>query len=1169
MATLSKIKLSGFKSFVDPTSLILLSNLVAVVGPNGCGKSNIFDAVSWVMGESSPKYLRGESSTDVIFNGSSARKPVGLASVELIFDNQRGLIGGEYASFAEVSIKRVITREGDSSYFLNGVRCRKRDMRDIFLGTGLGPRSYSIVGQNMISKMVEAKPEELRTYLEEAAGISKYKERRRETELRIQHTKENLARINDVRTELEKQLNTLKHQANAAERFKTLKQQERILKAEWYAIQWRNLDSKIVDATLKIQRGETTLEARHLELSEVDQELEQFRNEQRTSQDALQEVQRQYYAVGNEITRLEQAILHHQEKQQQWETDLNQAQMDWQTVQTQLSETEENLSQIEIDIETIDPKLIESRQHVHLLQDELTTAEENLQSMQIEWDEFNQTSAKTMQTAQVEQTHIQHHEQKIIFLQKRQTQLQEEKNRFNFEELNQELETFTLQAHELTEILESHENELAAVRDQIQSLQSEQLESNANLDKVRSELQRLRGQQASLEALQQTALGQKNNPSADWVARHQLENRSRLAKNIQVEKGWEAAVEKVLGFCLQAVCVDELNEVLPHLESFKSGNLCIVALAKNNIETLSSQHDLLLEKIQSPFPLQSLLSGIHAAESVDEALKLLESLPYHESVVTRDGIWMNKSWLKILREHDPAAGVFQREQELKALAERIDELQETQAVLQEQIQERREKIMQLEQQRDQVQQTLNQHQARSAQIHAQEKTKKERLVELKMQSQRFVSELEECNAQLQTTQSELVQAKELWQQAMAKLEHQAEQREKIINNRDLSRQALQSIRDKMNQHKESLHQLEMQIQTAKSQKSTWRENAGRMQSQLSVLSERKNALEKELSSMSSVEALKKSLSQVLDKHAHVETELNHARVAVESLNQEFAHLEDKRQIIEADINKIRTSLETLRMEWQGWKVKSETLLEQMTETQFALEEVLQSIPEGALPDDWQMKCEQVAQRIHRLGPINLIAIEEYATCLERKEYLDRQLEDLQASMATLEDAIAKIDKETRAKFKDTFETVNSHFQALFPTIFGGGKASLELTDDNLLESGVTVMASPPGKRNSTIHLLSGGEKTLTAIALIFSIFQLNPAPFCLLDEVDAALDDANVIRFCKLVKVMAEKTQFLFVSHNKITIETANQLMGVTMNEPGVSRLVSVDMEKALSLAEE
>ncbi|MFZ2315640.1 MAG: chromosome segregation protein SMC [Gammaproteobacteria bacterium] len=1165
---LLKIKISGFKSFVDPTTIALPSKLIAIVGPNGCGKSNIIDAVTWVMGESSPKYLRGESLTDVIFNGSNGRKPIGQASVELVFDNTDGTIGGEYASYAEISVKRQINRESDSTYFLNGARCRKRDVVALFLGTGLGPRSYSIIGQNMITRLIEAKPDDLRAYLEEAAGISKYKERRHETELRIGHTKENLARVNDVCGELEKQLNHLKNQANVAEKFKVLKQQERVLRAELLGIQWRQLDGRMIDYTLQIQREETALEARNSEVTEAERDIEQMRQDQRSTNETFQEVQRRFYAAGNEITRIEQDVLHHEEKQKQRENDLKQTGSDSQLVQDQVSESEDQLQELEYDIQSNEPKLTSASEEADFMEDALAEAEEAVQAWQTRWDEFNANSAKTTQTAQVEQTQIRHLEQRIASLQHRQEQLLQDQGSINFSELNEEVSVVSQKSDEMSEALETQSEQLAETRENLSALQLAEKAANSKLDGVRSELQRLRGQQASLEALQQTALGQRNNPTASWVAQHDLSDKPRLAQHIEVENGWELAVEKVLGFCLQAICVDGMNDIVQHLGDFKSGNLCLFTPAEAKVASANVHKGVLLsQKVKSKWALDSLVAGIYVADSLEDALTLCESLDAAESVVTRDGLWLNRGWLKILRQDDPAAGVFQREQELKTLALRIDELIATQEALEDEIANQRQDIEELEQQRDHLQQSYNQQQAQYAQIAAQLKMKQERLLELEKQAERFRADIEEGSVNLQQAQGELTEARSVWEQAMNSLEQQSSSREDLVMERDKARQQLQSLRENANQKKSLMHELEIRVQTAKSQKTSLAQNIVRLKTHLASLEDRKSTLQRELSGMPAVDALKEALSLALEKHVVVENELNTARAAVDALEQAFRKIEEKRQLIERESAKIRSKLESLRVECQGWKVKSETILEQFKETEFQLEDVLKDLAQDISTEEWQAKVDQTAQRIHRLGPINLVAIDEYATCLERKEYLDKQVADLQDGLATLEDAIAKIDKETKQRFKETFDKVNARFQELFPTIFGGGKAYLELTGEDLLEAGVTMMACPPGKRNSSIHLLSGGEKSLTAIALIFSIFHLNPAPFCLLDEVDAALDDANVLRFTRLVKVMAEKTQFLFISHNNLTIEMGEHLVGVTMNEPGVSRLVSVDLEKAISLA--
>jgi chromosome segregation protein len=1162
---LKKIKLSGFKSFVDPTTIMLPSNMVAVVGPNGCGKSNVIDAVSWVMGESSAKYLRGESLTDVIFNGSTSRKPVGLATVELIFDNQDGTVGGEYASYAEISIRRQITREGDSTYYLNGTRCRRRDIIDIFLGTGLGPRGYSIIGQNMISRIIEARPDDMRVYLEEAAGVSKYKERRRETENRINHTKENLARLGDVRTELDKQLGTLQRQANAAEKFKILKQEERVTRAQWHVVQWRELDSQIVDFSLQSQQMETGLEARQADLVNTDLSLEQRRNDQRSSGEIFQEIQKRYYTAGNEVTRLEQDVRYHQEKQRQWQSDIQQVNSDCQEVIGQIEEVEEELQELTIDLDRLGPESEAAKEQALELIQELAAAEEALQSWQSRWDEFNQRAAKSTQTAQVEQTRIQHLEQKLSSIKQRQVKLEQDQGQINFSDLEMEIESLSEQLLDVTDQTEEHNTQLTHFSQQLNAFRTSQQQTTSRLDEVRNEIQRLHGQQASLEALQQTALGQRNNRVVQWLEKNQLDKHPRLAQGIEVAAGWDKAVERVLGSYLQAVCVDNFSDVIAKTSEFDEGSLCFFTHSSSS--TVASNADTLLSKVKSKWPLESLLAHVYIAENEAAALKLSETLAAHESVITPDGLWMSSSWIRISRDENPESGVFQREQELKLLAQQIEELTIQRDELEESLEQIRDQLKETESQREELQKVANQTHVQSAELRAQQKTKQERIKELQARAERYRQELDDCIAQHEEAQADLTQARFVWQQAMQELESQADQRDALTQERESTREAVQSRRMQANQAKDQSHQLEIRCQTTRSQHASQKQTLTRMQTQLASLNERMATLQHELDAFTSTEELEECLAEALNKRLKIEEELSEARMTLESIDMELRGLDSRRQEAERDVNRLRDKLETLRLEWRELKVKSETQVEQVKETGFLFEDILKELPEEISAQAWQAQLEQITLRITRLGAINLVAIEEYASCSERKEYLDSQCHDLQEGLATLESAIEKIDKETRARFKDTFDKVNSYFQDLFPKIFGGGRAYLELTGENLLDSGITVMACPPGKRNSTIHLLSGGEKAMTAIALVFSIFQLNPAPFCLLDEVDAPLDDANVGRFCSLVKMMSDKTQFIFISHNKLAIEMGEHLIGVTMHEPGVSRLVTVDMKEAMTLA--
>ncbi len=1162
---LKKIKLAGFKSFVDPTTVLVTSNLVAVVGPNGCGKSNIIDAVCWVMGESSAKYLRGESLTDVIFNGSTARKPVGQASVELVFDNQDGSLEGEYASYAEISIRRQISRDSESAYFLNGVRCRRRDIIGIFLGTGLGPRSYSIIGQNMISRIVEARPDDMRVYLEEAAGVSRYKERRRETENRMQHTRDNLARLNDVRTELEKQLGSLQRQANAAEKYKLLKQEERLVRGQWYGIQWRQLDNRLVSDSLQIQQQATGLESRQADLGEVNLQIEYQREVERQANEIFQEVQRRFYSVGNDITRLEQEIQHHEERMRQWQADIQQVDNDWLSVKTEAETAQEEAQELAEEIIQLEPDTETATLAMNTALRELEDIEEFIQDWQGQWDEFNQLTSKTAQNAQVEQTRIQHLEQKIAGLTQQQSKLEQDKPQFDFVRLENEIELLSEQISEVDGQAEDHDQQIADTRNQIAAMQTTQQQTTQKLDQIRNELQKARGQQASLEALQQTALGQRNNPIIQWLAQHQLDKQPRLAQGIEVEAGWEQAVEKVLGAYLQAVCVDDLSDVASYVGELSEGSLCV--FSKNQSATTQTTQTQLLSKVKSPWPLDSLLANVYIAESEAAAFEMSKSLAAHESVITADGIWLGSSWLRITRDESPEAGVFQREQELKQLTQQIMELSATHDELEENLNQCRDQLKEFENQRDDLQKAANQAHAQSAEVHAQQKMKQTQLTELQKRAERFRLELDENKVQLEEAHSDLIKTRSTWQQAMSDLEQQAKQRDQLNQKRETSRDRLQSARTNLNTQREMAHQLEIRLQTSKSQQGAIKQSIIRLEAQLTTLAGRKQTLQNELDSAQPIETRRTDLATLLSMRLLVDEDLSKARFSMESARHDSTEMETRKQNLETEVVHFRDRLEKLRVDCQGVKVKSESLVEQLTEAGLQLETILQDLPDDVDAHEWQGRLEGITQRIARLGAINLVAIEEYATCSERKQYLDKQCDDLQEGLTTLENAIAKIDKETRAKFKETFDIVNSRFQELFPIVFGGGKAYLELTGENLLDAGISVMACPPGKRNSTIHLLSGGEKTMTAIALVFSIFHLNPAPFCMLDEVDAPLDDANIGRFCELVKRMADKTQFIFISHNKLAIEMGETLIGVTMNEPGVSRLVTVDVQEAMNLA--
>jgi len=1164
---LEKIKLAGFKSFVDPTTVLLPSNLVGIVGPNGCGKSNVIDAVRWVMGESSAKMLRGASMADVIFNGSSSRKPVGTASVELVFDNSDGRAGGQYAQYSQIAVKRQVSRDGQSNYYLNGVKCRRRDITDLFLGTGLGPRSYSIIEQGMISRLIEAKPEDLRAFLEEAAGISKYKERRRETENRIKHTRENLDRLNDLREEVEKQLQHLKRQAATAERYKEYKEQERKLQAELLALRWRTLDDELQRRDKDISEQQTDLEAAIARQRRLEAEIEQSRQGHAEANDHFNEVQGRFYAVGSEIARLEQSIQFAKESRNQIEQDLHQTEQAWQESSDHRRQDQTRLEELIAILEEEEPRLEEAKEVEAAAAEHLAEAEHAMQAWQGEWDHFNREATEPAQTAQVERTRINHIEQQDQNLQRRLDKLNEERARLEDPRLEQEISELEMQEEERLEQGMEMQERLAAVGDQLISLREESANASNDLDEVRAKLQTLRGRHASLEALQQAALGKDEGDTVQWLERHNLHQASRLAENIEVESGWELAVETVLGFHLQAVCVDGLTPVVEGLAGLESGNVTLFDVGE--ADAMGQRVEgCILDKVKAPWSLDGLLGGIKVADNLDQAMAQRGSLEAGESIVTRDGIWLGRNWLRLNRESVEGAGVLARGEEIRQLAEQIEALEQRAEALVAIVEQGREQIRQAEQNREALQRELNETNRALSDVRQALSGKRARAEHLRNRSEHIRAEMEELRGQLAEGREELEMARARLHAALEEIESLAERREALIQRRDEIRQRLDAIRTETGQQRSQAHEIALRVESMRSSRHSLMQSLERMQGQLAHLERRREELKQALEEgQAPLIEQAEELELQLARRIEVEAELSEARQALEEIDARLRAGERDRVHSEQEVQRVRAILEQSRMKRQEVLIRCKTLEEQLNESGFQREQLFHDMPGDATVERWQGEVERMDQRIRRLGPINLAAIDEYQEQSERMRYLDAQYADVTESLETLESAIRKIDRETRTRFKETYDKVNTGLQEKFPQLFGGGHAYLQLTGEDLLDTGVTVMARPPGKRNSSIHLLSGGEKALTAVALVFAIFELNPAPFCMLDEVDAPLDDANVGRFCEMVKSMSDRVQFIFITHNKITMEISNQLTGVTMHEPGCSRLVSVDVEEAAQLA--
>ena len=1162
---LKSIKLAGFKSFVDPTNAQFPSNLCAVVGPNGCGKSNIIDAVRWVMGESSAKNLRGESMSDVIFNGSGARKPVGQASIELVFDNSEGRIVGEYASYNEIAIKRKVTRDGTANYYLNGNKCRRRDITDIFLGTGLGPRSYAIIEQGMISRLIESKPDELRVYIEEAAGISKYKERRRDTESRINRTMENLERLTDIRDELGRQLGRLERQAKAAEKYAEYKKQERQLAVELLALRWRDYDQSGQQQKQIIGQLELEYEKVVTARSACDTAIEKLLSDFTQASDYFNEIQANFYKIGGEVARLEQAIENSQQRAQELDKDLQQTEHNFTEAEQHLNSDKQKAAGWEAEQSELEPLLAKAQQAEKASSELLQTAESAMQQWQQSWDEFTQTAADPRQQAEVQQSRIQHIEQLLRRLDERRTALSTEVS--SFQASPAEKEMAVVQA-ELTEV-ETARDQLDKQRQdhssQIQALREQDKQTRADYDNLRSEQQTLKGRQASLDALQQAAKGDES--ERKWLADKGLANKPRLADSVVPAKGWELAVETVLGSYLQAIAVDDVVASIDLLNDFKKGELLLIS--KGSSTKNSTDKGRLLSDLVKAEGVDGLLANIYAADSLADALTLQTKLSPVESVVTPEGIWLGNNWLRVARDKDATAGFLQRKQELEQIAQQltstskqVDQLESTRA-------KNEASLKQLEQDRQGLDTKLSEQQHRYTELRSKLTGFEVQIEQFKARKQRAESELSEVEAQAKTETQNLSEARVTLEQAIEKMDVDSQQREQLVQQRDQFRSELDSSRQTADQDRSQRQQLEMRQRSLTTQLESVREGIQRLQVQVERLGERREQLKAAFNIKEDPsENYKVDLENALASRLAVEETLTAARSAVETVEFQMREQEKNRGELEQEAQKAQAKLEQQRLSAQEITTLSSTIESQIQEKQGDLVELLETLDEDSVIVDWEENLQVMANRIQRLGPINLAAIDEYKLESERKDYLDQQNTELEEALTTLRNAIQKIDRETRTKFKDTFEFVNTHIQELFPKLFGGGHAYLEMVGDDLLDAGVALMARPPGKKNSSIHLLSGGEKALTAIAMVFSIFKLNPAPFCMLDEVDAPLDDANVGRYAAMLQEMSDQVQFIFISHNKISMEAANQLMGVTMHEPGVSRLVTVDVNEAAELAE-
>ena len=1167
---LSKIRLAGFKSFVDPTTVLLASNLTGVVGPNGCGKSNVIDAVRWVMGELSARHLRGESMADVIFNGSSSRQPVGTASVELVFDNSDGKIGGAYASYAEISLKRQVARDGSSNYFINGGRCRRKDITQLFLGTGLGSRSYAIIEQGMISRIIEARADDMRAFIEEAAGISLYKERRRETESRIADTRENLARVQDLRDEVDKQIRHLQRQAAAARRFQEARARERLLQAELLALRMRELDTGATQHDAATSAAELTMQQELAALRACEAALEKQREFHTGLGERLGGVQARYYELGAEVTRTEESIRYTTELRARQREDLGQTVATLAEVETQIVADQERVAQLQAEISALTPELESLRTAEQAASAAQRAADARYADWQERWEAYNRELGAARQGTEVESARIEQLDGQLLRLRSQADRLALEYETAGRQQAMVAMEELAGREAAAGQRASGLEAQLGELLGSARQLRGQQNDTERRLDELRARRERAQAEFISVEALQRAALGARDTGAKAW-----LEGFSRrsgrgvavsVAEALAVESGWERAVETVLGDYLEAVCVSDLDELGEELGRLEINRLDFIESGPEN--AVAGGTGTLAARVRGPGAAVAMLAAVRTCDTLAQALGQRRRLAPGESLVTPTGEWVGREWLRLRRGGDPHAGVLERAQRLKILgqdrATAESALQTGEAALA----ALRVQVQETERARDDAQLRIQDAHREHGELRAQLGALQGRLDEAQLRRLQLEGERGELAAELARGHDGLARARNAHATAQAELQRLDASLPQLSAERESLREQAVAARDGAQAAQLALRDVLVRHESRRSSHESMVSTAARLLEQRAQLVQRHEALRVELADGDTpVHEMQARLQSALDHRLEVETDLGMARQALEDAERELRALEQRRIGAERLVAGARQTMEDARLQAQESRVRREALVEQFAQTHCDLQTIMTALAAEANVADWENRLAEVRADIERLGPVNLAAIDELQQQSARKTYLDRQFADVSDALKTLEDAMKRMDKETRARFEDTFNRINAGLKAKFPRLFGGGHAYLELVGDDPLAAGVAVMARPPGKRNSTISQLSGGEKALTAVALVFSIFDLNPAPFCLLDEVDAPLDEHNVGRFCDIVREMSGQVQFIFITHNKATMELASQLLGVTMNEPGVSRLVSVDVDAAVRLA--
>ena len=1161
---LKSINLSGFKSFVDPTTIDLPRAISVFVGPNGCGKSNVVDAVRLVIGESQASHIRGDSLSDVIFNGTDSRSPTVQASVELIFDNADHRIAGPYAKYSDISMRREIFRDTRSKFYLNGRTCRRKDIQDLFLGSGFGVRGYAIVEQGLISRLVEARPEELRAHIEEVAGISKYRDRRRETEKRIRVTNENLERVRDHSSELARHISRLDRQAREAKRFTELKERERLAQARVIAHQVQSLGAtlneqdKIVSTTqLELQKLQTSWQATRTN-------IDRLREEEVVINETFNKVQGEAFESRSRSGRIEEDITNRQSRTNDIEDEVSLITDRRDKLSEEFNEDRNALLEIEHNHEHVEHARSDARVRMDEANKQVIKAQSAYDSWQGKWNRLLQDISDLEREKQYSQASLSNLASNEDELSKRKARAQSDMELDLDDLLVDSIERKLARAEEIRtqtqETLKRREQELGELESKLAVTEESRNELEQQVNATRHRL-------AAHVAVFERAVGRDSTQeNTVWLRSRSLADKPRLGEQVEVEAEWQRALDVVLGDDVKAIPLEDLDEQSQHLsEEIQDG---FILVKPTSIQSDSLKNSLLSHVIKGRESVASLIGSVYAYESLSDALAVRTSLQDHESAVTRDGVWVSNRWIKfpgdsgdersamelrtvidsletqvekIDAEYDSVRQSLDRDQqqisslraEIRNLQDELGEHSEAHSTLRLELQRKQLELAETKEKHDRAQTELNLIRLREEELHS--------------ESERHTVTIKRCASQLNVLEDERAQLDP--------------DRTKIVSQVEVSLSDAQAAGEKF-------RELDVRFNTMLSTQESLQRSAKRRQSDIQELDRQIEKLQLTRSEIASeIEQLKKAQTEALEAYAEVERRLRDVQVERDQLVHSIRENSNNAVLQERQQQEAQQELDSHREKLIQLNADKNHLLNDLAATQHSYEEVLAQLTERDDEVTLGRALHRITNRIARLGAVNLAAIEDLAALREEQELVTRQVEDLELSQQTLLRAIQKIDSETLSMFESTLLNANQRLGEVFGKLFGGGSAQLVLTEEDPLTAGVAIRAQPPGKRTKSVNQLSGGEKALAAIAFIFAMFELNPSPVCVLDEVDAPLDDNNVSRFTELIKEMSEDVQFLIISHNRATMRMADSLIGVTMQEAGVSRLVSVDLETAFESA--